>query len=392
MDNEWSIVKKTKKNCKNNKYDTADNDGPEHSSHPNRHDNITTLTYLKKNGQINENHYSSDCKFNHSDDRKFNHSDDRKFNHSDDRKFNDQKTKNVHLNKNSHYKDKKHIYSKNKNYHCTKNSNSDFSYNVFNKDHIHKQKIFFPNLENKNINNQKIISDSNSKNAQNHTVNNNDNVQTNGRYNINKKNENNNDAALPNNNKSYNDCNKSQSDNDNVNEDNKYSQINIGDNLTFEDTYVLWTHDISDKDWSLSSYKKVYIVNNVSNFWKMFNCFERLPIQIKDFFFMKHPIVPKWEDEHNKYGGVCSIRVEPNIFLDIWQDICIGMICRTLNTDSNDINGLSFHFKSHNKKNWIFIKIWNKNCKIDFIKSLNGDIFKKYLDLSIKYTPNKPDF
>lgn len=164
--------------------------------------------------------------------------------------------------------------------------------------------------------------------------------------------------------------------------------INNGQNIKLSNMWTLWSHDLYNKDWEITSYKNLFRIKSVSDFWKVINNFHKLGIKSRHFFLMRGTIQPIWEDESNKYGGVCSFRIEINKCKDVVEYLSCKMVCRELNDDFTDITGLSFSPKN----NWAIIKIWNKNSKNDLSKTLNKDILEKYSEISIKYKPNEPEY
>jgi hypothetical protein len=154
--------------------------------------------------------------------------------------------------------------------------------------------------------------------------------------------------------------------------------------------YVLWAHDINNKDWTLDGYQKLCIITNISEFWRLFNNFNKYGYKFRHFFLMKEGVVPIWEHETNRFGGMCSLKVDIGSSINVLTDLCVHMMCNRLTDDSNldDINGISISPKN----SWAIIKIWNKDCKNDISKNLLPSLIKKYEKMSIKYKPNKPEY
>lgn len=180
-------------------------------------------------------------------------------------------------------------------------------------------------------------------------------------------------------------------------------QINIFNNNILQDDgrfislghkYVLWGHDIYDKNWGVNSYKKLYTISNVSEFWRLFNNFNKLGLRFMHYYLMKDGIFPIWEDPSNYNGGMCSIKIELDEAikkgeddLSIWTDLNIKFVCDLLITNNggvDEINGISISPKN----NWAIIKIWNKNGSNDLTKTLSSDILEKYKGYSMRYKVN----
>ena len=152
--------------------------------------------------------------------------------------------------------------------------------------------------------------------------------------------------------------------------------------------YNLWIHDIYDRDWSINGYKNIYQIETVGQFWKIFNNFQKLGLKFTHFFLMKKNIEPTWEHEQNRDGGVCSLKIELDNAISVYEDLCIRMMCGTLNNEPSDINGISISPKN----TWAIIKIWNKDNKNDLSLTIADDLLAKYEKLSIKYKSNEPEY
>ena len=161
-----------------------------------------------------------------------------------------------------------------------------------------------------------------------------------------------------------------------------------GKNILIGHKYTLWCHDINNKNWNISGYKKLVVFNNVSSFWQIINNFSKIGIKFNHFFLMKDDIEPTWEHEENRKGGVCSFKIELNKSPDVFQHLCIHMVCGLLTEKYDDINGISMSPKN----NWAIIKIWNKDSKNDLSKNLLKDILDKYSHLGIRYKTNIPEY
>jgi hypothetical protein len=160
------------------------------------------------------------------------------------------------------------------------------------------------------------------------------------------------------------------------------------ESIPLKNTYVLWCHEITCKDWSLEGYTKLCSITNVSEFWKLFNNLNKLGYRVNNFFLMKDDIDPTWEHEKNRDGGICSLKAEINESLNIYEELCCYMICDILSNNPDDINGVSFCPKN----NWGIIKIWNGDKSNDLSVTLNQILLDKYKEYSIKYTENHPEF
>jgi hypothetical protein len=162
------------------------------------------------------------------------------------------------------------------------------------------------------------------------------------------------------------------------------------DDFTLSNCFVLWAHDINNKDWDINSYKEICKVPNATTFWKLFNNFDKIwgHNMYAHYFFMREGIKPIWEDENNRSGGMCSFKLEIADSLNVWTDLATRLVCDLMTKDSGDITGISISPKN----NWAIIKVWNRDNKNDLSKTLDQDILKKYAGLSIKYKSNNPEY
>lgn len=142
-------------------------------------------------------------------------------------------------------------------------------------------------------------------------------------------------------------------------------------------SWVVWYHNPIDNDWSLNSYKKIYELNTLEDFFRFQNSWDgNLPsIEKSMFFLMKKKdqieyIYPLWEDKNNKEGGCWSFKIVSNCAKTIWFRLCLQLITEnsTKRTqDLNTINGISFS----PKKGFCIVKIWNTDCNNNDVSCLN---------------------
>jgi len=136
---------------------------------------------------------------------------------------------------------------------------------------------------------------------------------------------------------------------------------------TFKYKWTLWYHSPSDNNWNLDSYKKIYTIDNISSFWKVFN--NHYDLLNGMYFLMKKNINPIYEDKHNIKGGYWSIKVNSSDIHNVWLYICMDLICNNLDK-KNIINGLSIC----NKRKFYIIKIWIKDASYNSINNININI------------------
>jgi hypothetical protein len=160
-----------------------------------------------------------------------------------------------------------------------------------------------------------------------------------------------------------------------------------GSEIKLADKWVFWSHSLENRNWKLDSYKKLYTISTVSEFWKVFNNLESLGVNVSHTFFMREGINPTWEDPANRNGGVCSFKIEIGKLNSATVDFGSYLVKEMLTDTENDINGISISPKN----SWGILKLWNKDAKNDISKCLNPELLEKYKSLSIKYSVINPE-
>ena len=122
--------------------------------------------------------------------------------------------------------------------------------------------------------------------------------------------------------------------------------------------FILWYHAPNDKDWGLSSYKKVITYDTIEKYWHFSNDLNTNIITNGMFFLMKEGINPIWEDLQNIEGGCVSIKNSKEDSYNLWNLLSVFLLSNNL---TNNINGISIS----PKKNFNIVKIWF-NEKIDY--------------------------
>ena len=156
----------------------------------------------------------------------------------------------------------------------------------------------------------------------------------------------------------------------------------------FQNKWYIWLHEVDSKDWSTKSYKLVYVIENINDFWQFFNNINKLNQWKFNFFIMKSSSHPTWEHTTNRNGGTCSIRIDISQSVDIIEQLAILLVNESLTEEINDINGISFAAKG----NWCVIKIWNRDNKNNISNQMPSYLRKIYPAISIKYKENIPEY
>ena len=191
----------------------------------------------------------------------------------------------------------------------------------------------------------------------------------------------------------------------------------IGNDMKLNTYWTVWIHKNSNTNWTLSGYQKVYQINSIGSFWRFFNNFQYFNAMDNQLFIMREEIAPIWEDVNNKFGGICSMKInsiqkgmKTDISTEIFSIIALLIMNETFILDNKNINGISFSMK----KRHVLIKMWTKTFEeTKFIKELpallmttfNNEIlkqlksseFKSYnqtddYKITIQYKQIKPEY
>ncbi len=192
---------------------------------------------------------------------------------------------------------------------------------------------------------------------------------------------------------------------DNVNE--------LGNNMFFNSPWTVWVHKSDCQVWTEDSYTNIYVINSIGSFWRFFNNFHLLDKVRNQLFIMRNKVKPIWEDNENRNGGICSVKLDcysrqgkTDVGVEAMICLCLLIMNETFIPNNNDeINGISYSIKNRS----VLIKLWCKNFntkitekiptgffnKLDSIlKGMDKYSFGKKADnkLSIRYTQIKPEY
>ena len=110
----------------------------------------------------------------------------------------------------------------------------------------------------------------------------------------------------------------------------------------FKNTWNIWFHHTKD-DWSINGYRKIYTIETIEDFWKLYNNWNKLGgINSKHFFIMKNDITPMWEDNENKKGGCWSFKIQEKESSKLWEELSLYLVSETISKidDEFSINQL----------------------------------------------------
>lgn len=173
------------------------------------------------------------------------------------------------------------------------------------------------------------------------------------------------------------------------------------DKMPLSTKWVFWSHSVMEKSWSLSSYERIFEIENVGDLLKVYNLLNKIDIRNHHYFIMRDGIDPTWEDPANRNGGICSFRTELLPYkhkkqdgkfysIGIFKDFLLNILANNPFKMEEDLNGITGISIAPNKSFGI-VKIWNTNSKIDTSQRLNNSFSSKYSNVSIKYRANVPE-
>ena len=157
----------------------------------------------------------------------------------------------------------------------------------------------------------------------------------------------------------------------------------LGDDKKLNSYWTVWVHRTSCTDWKITGYQKVYVINSIGSFWRFFNNFQMLNTYQNNIFIMRDEIAPIWEDVNNKFGGICSLKIDStqrglktDLSTEIFTILSLLIMNETFVTNNKNINGISFGVKKRSS----LIKIWTKTYdeSQDFLKELPVPLLNKF--------------
>ncbi len=190
--------------------------------------------------------------------------------------------------------------------------------------------------------------------------------------------------------------------------------------------YRILAHHNDDKNWDLLSHHNITTLKKWEDIPKFFNTLNVASGECNysdfDIFMMKNDVTPLWEDQDNRNGCICSVRID-NLLdnleeaYELFKKMAYYMVNNTLLKFSPStwdiVNGLSFSPRrlDHINPNscCVVIKIWLKSNIIGHIgfdkyggiserekqtieKYINDDISQAMSKYSVKFKAIKPEY
>ena len=169
--------------------------------------------------------------------------------------------------------------------------------------------------------------------------------------------------------------------------------MNIDNQITPTPTYnplpvpwKLWAHLPHDTDWSVNSYKDIFVFSTVENTIAITETLPEVLIKNCMLFIMKENILPMWEDPKNREGGCFSYKIANKNVCDVWKELTYVLSGNCISGNPNFVNNVTGITISP-KKNFCIIKIWMTDCQFQNpavvttdVKGLTsaGCLFKKH--------------
>lgn len=128
--------------------------------------------------------------------------------------------------------------------------------------------------------------------------------------------------------------------------------------LQLKNPIKIWFQSQPTKQNFKDSLVDIATVNNVSNFWGVYQHCNRPSSLGHDtyFYLFKADIKPVWEDPQNQQGGAFVLRFLKDKSDKVWEDIVLAFVALNIN-GNNLINGI----RSKIRKEVQSIEIWIPN-------------------------------
>jgi hypothetical protein len=134
--------------------------------------------------------------------------------------------------------------------------------------------------------------------------------------------------------------------------------------------WILWYHSLNNKDWSQSSYKKIFTITDLYDFKLLEETIIPMHIQNSILFFMREDIFPTWEDPDNIEGCCISFKLTGSNIKNEFFNILKTCISENIMKDNNNyklLNGISIS----PKKEFNILKIWRRDIITNYNDSMN---------------------
>ena len=125
-------------------------------------------------------------------------------------------------------------------------------------------------------------------------------------------------------------------------------------------SWILWYHSIKDSNWTKSSYKKIYELNNLYDYSILEEIIKKNHLQNGMFFLMRNGIFPNWEDPDNSEGCCISFKIPGTKIKDEFLKILLYCLTEDILKDPDNFEELN-GFSIAPKKEFNIAKLWMRN-------------------------------
>jgi hypothetical protein len=126
---------------------------------------------------------------------------------------------------------------------------------------------------------------------------------------------------------------------------NSVSVVSSTVELSLNDKWTLFYHDMFDKNWTLESYMR--IIQGIEYVHQLIALNETIPdsiIKNAMLFLFRQGVNPFWEDPKNRDGGYLSFKLDNSVVHNVWKSFVYALCGETLfkRSEMNEcVNGIS---------------------------------------------------
>lgn len=119
-----------------------------------------------------------------------------------------------------------------------------------------------------------------------------------------------------------------------------------------DDVWSMYYHDPADRDWTMTSYRKLSTLSCAEEFWGLQDLLS--PVLSRGMFFlMREHVFPCWDDPENIRGGCLTMKVPSADVPAAWERMCSEALTEGLR-GLGPVNGVSLSPKGGHS----ILKLW----------------------------------
>ena len=154
----------------------------------------------------------------------------------------------------------------------------------------------------------------------------------------------------------------------------------------FDYTWVLWSHDQDNKDYSIKSYVNIADVNTPQKFWTVVDAITKEAWESGMFFFMRYGFEPLWDSPENEAGGAWSKKIPIADTHAAFVDMMVHCVTNQLLVNRKEtLVGITVSPKGP----FSIIKIWNTTTNVSTNDYLNHGMKMVSIGDDVTYTAHK---